>query len=464
MAHLSRLARREEIARNGVNEAPTLPLLAIKEYLCFRCCQHHEKLLRCKGCQKACYCSKECQIDDWRIIHKNVCRVLRDVNDIESSEISSDLDWDHYTDDIRRKILFIKQLPPAKLTQNQEGDVTHVVSAQPYCATCYLTRYQLACQGVPLIPCKTCHFVSHCAKCPSNHTQDQCQYYNLIGQLEMYRLRHFEIYGTVSFIQTVGDPCELDEYRPLSSYDSWPDFFMTVPMRALQADDDDNPEYFAISATEGSTISMTIVAALEAAIPNIVDKQAITLHILGATSRESSYMLLLEDLLHLLPRLKHIHVVLCGPNAFGPISQPPREIGQDLEMYCCPECTGKGRRRSMAFFKGFYHEYARKSTSFKKPDLAVLFNSGRSQDAVESWAPTTRYLVDSGINTVCTTYTEREAMEEVAELENLHAMFVLRPEVNKWRGLVPWPELMEGKEHSAWYQNYYWYIFRGKEA
>ncbi|KAF7193051.1 hypothetical protein HII31_05612 [Pseudocercospora fuligena] len=238
---------------------------------------------------------------------------------------------------------------------------------------------------------------------------------------------------------------------------------MAVPMRALHADDeDDNPEHFAISATEGSTISMTIVAALEAAIPNIVDKQTVTVHILSATSRESSYMLLFEDLLHLLPRLEHIHVVLCGPNVFGPISQPLGEVGQDMEMDCCPECTSMGRRRSMAFFKGPYHEYAHKA-AFKKPDLAVLFNSGKSQEAVETWAPTTRFLVDSAITTAYTTYTEREAMEEAAELEVLNARFIIRPEVNKWRGLVPWPELMEGEEHSSWYQNYYWYIFQGKQ-
>ncbi|KXT09661.1 hypothetical protein AC579_3015 [Pseudocercospora musae] len=91
---------------------------------------------------------------------------MQDVNDIESSEMSSDLDRDNYTDGIRHKMLFIKQLPSKKLTRNQEGDVTHIVSGSPYCATCYLTRYQLACKGIPLNPCKTCHFVSHCQKCP----------------------------------------------------------------------------------------------------------------------------------------------------------------------------------------------------------------------------------------------------------------------------------------------------------
>ena len=117
----------------------------------------------------------------------------------------------------------------------------------------------------------------------------------------------------------------------------------------------------------------------------------------------------------------------------------------------------------MAFYKGVYHEYVN-TPAFSKPDMAVLFNSGRTQEAIESWAPTTQYLIESGITTVCTTFTALEAAEEVAELERFGTKLAVWPEENKWRGLVPWPEFFEGPEHSAWYQNQYWYVFQGKKS
>jgi MYND finger len=34
-------------------------------------------LLKCSGCKKARYCSKECQSKDWKVLHKLECRSMR---------------------------------------------------------------------------------------------------------------------------------------------------------------------------------------------------------------------------------------------------------------------------------------------------------------------------------------------------------------------------------------------------
>ena len=115
----------------------------------------------------------------------------------------------------------------------------------------------------------------------------------------------------------------------------------------------------------------------------------------------------------------------------------------------------------MTAFQGGYHEYAHRP-AYAKPDMAILFHSGRSQANVEAWKPTTEFLVSSSTLTLCTTYTEREAREEVEELLELDARLILRPEINKWQGLAPLPELVEGPEHGAYYNNYYRYIFQGR--
>ena len=110
-------------------------------------------------------------------------------------------------------------------------------------------------------------------------------------------------------------------------------------------------------------------------------------------------------------------------------------------------------------YVGLYHDYTEQSY-YQKPDLAVLLYSGRSQSEVESWAPTTRLLVDSGTLTLCTTWTKREAQEEEAELDQPGVRFIIRPEENKWWSLVPIPDFLEGADDEVYYANYYRYIFQ----
>lgn len=100
MAPSSKLAKREAIMQSSMSDAPGLPLLAIRGHLCFRCLEHAEKLLRCKGCQRAVYCSKECQANDWRIVHRHLCKSLREVNDIERQEDAEHRSWEVYTESL----------------------------------------------------------------------------------------------------------------------------------------------------------------------------------------------------------------------------------------------------------------------------------------------------------------------------------------------------------------------------
>jgi splicing suppressor protein 51 len=205
---------------------------------------------------------------------------------------------------------------------------------------------------------------------------------------------------------------------------------------------------------------MTILACLEDTLPDLQSRSELTIHLVGASSREVADIVLFEELLHLLPELRHISIVLAGPEAPG--EEGDGNAGSELvEMECCAACTTQGRRRTCRLFRGVYDAFGR-SEVYQKPDLAVLFHSGRSQKEVESWRPTTRFLVDNAILTLCTTYTEREAVEEVAELDQWGVNVVVRPEVNKWRALVPIPKWWEGMEHDVFFVNYWRYVFRGR--
>lgn len=174
-------------------------------------------------------------------------------------------------------------------------------------------------------------------------------------------------------------------------------------------------------------------------------------------------MMMFEEILRLFSNLKTIKTVLIG-------HQTPKNTGSDgkgeshsfVGHECSPPCAAQGRERFVAMYRGSYHDFA-KIKQFAKPELAVIFHSGRTQCEIESWTPTIRFLVDQVIVTACTTYTKREAVEEVVPLNrDLDDKIIQRFEENKWKSLIPLLETGDGAEHSVCYADYYWYMFRDK--
>jgi mitochondrial splicing suppressor protein 51 len=127
-----------------------------------------------------------------------------------------------------------------------------------------------------------------------------------------------------------------------------------------------------------------------------------------------------------MPSLQNLKFVLIDPKSVYCTDQTCNEIN----LVYCPTCITNGRKRAVVLFRGLYRNYIKES-QYQKLDLTVLLRGGRSQAEGESWCPTTKFLIDAGILTVCKTYTHREAREEVAELDKLGARFRKQPEINK---------------------------------
>jgi hypothetical protein len=72
---------REKIVASGSSDIPGLPVGAVRGLLCFRCFSPSDKIMKCAGCKRAGYCSKECQKLDWSVVHKKRCKVLAKVNE-----------------------------------------------------------------------------------------------------------------------------------------------------------------------------------------------------------------------------------------------------------------------------------------------------------------------------------------------------------------------------------------------
>lgn len=96
------------------------------------------------------------------------------------------------------------------------------------------------------------------------------------------------------------------------------------------------------SATERTSIMLTIVAALEAVFPSLSTKTALNLHLIGASTVELEALMLFEELLHLLPSLKSVDCTFVGIELPTPIGADER-----LSLDCCEECTRAGRARSI---------------------------------------------------------------------------------------------------------------------
>jgi mitochondrial splicing suppressor protein 51 len=303
-----------------------------------------------------------------------------------------------------------------------------------------------------------------------------------MNRIDLFRIAYFERIGKASIYLPTQKP--RTSYKPLSSAANWAEYYFNLSDRystlepflqrflrqnlALELaeevlegatpDEIHTARQLSLSlklATDTLSPPLSIIAALEDI--RLVSKEEITLHVIGAARNEISEMMLMEELLHLLPSLKRLDILYIGPNT--PALNSSFEY-KTIDMDCCPACKSSNRRRLVTLYRALYHDFAQ-SPHYRKPDLAVLFHSGRSQAEEASWAPTTRYLLDSGTMTLCTAYTFREAREECDELHQLGAKFLLEPEVNHWRSLLPLPELLEGPEHGVFYNSYYRYIFQG---
>ncbi|KAI6810895.1 hypothetical protein KC335_g5175 [Hortaea werneckii] len=468
----TRLAQREAIRDAEKTDAPSLPLLAIRGFRCFRCLQEADTLSKCGACRRAAYCSIPCQIADWHIAHKYQCHAFQEVNAAERRD-SGDKNWEQYTTALHQKAQIAKLAAPAA----HSGELLQAVIGQAYCASCYRSPSQLR-EGQSLHPCKICHLAAVCEDCESSHTAQQCSHNQLLADMEDYKLKHFEDNATVAATITPTKPKRSGRATALSHLDGWLDYFKTIgskrdvgsfiskdfnfdmPDTAVDADMSHERWRHLLLTTDGLSMPLTVLAALED-IVGLDDLRTLTLHIVGAAGKEFRSLNLFEEILHLAPAIRHLHVVLIGPESPGESAGQTGDFGQEIELDCCQDCATDGRRRTVTSFQGGYHEYALRP-AYQKPDLAVLFHSGRSQAHVEEWQPTTSFLIDSRTRTLCTTYTQREAQEETAELDSLDVCFLARPEVNKWRGLAPLPELLEGPEHSAYYNNYYRYVFEGR--
>jgi splicing suppressor protein 51 len=212
--------------------------------------------------------------------------------------------------------------------------------------------------------------------------------------------------------------------------------------------------------TNTTTIQLTLIAALEATIPNLNTRGSINLHVIGAAGAEFASIPAFEELLHLLPSLITLQLAFVGLN----VGQDPTnhaEIQNPHTLQCCAACTKAGRTISIRTWRGPYHAYIG-AQFYKTPDLAAAFHSGFSVDEEAAWYPTIKHLAHAPHPTLFTAARYYEIQGEMGIWKNLGAEFVKNAEVNKWKGMSPSLTACGDKPNEIIYQNYWWYIVKQK--
>ena len=238
---------------------------------------------------------------------------------------------------------------------------------------------------------------------------------------------------------------------------------MISPVMQISSDDDRAHGLLGLMrfATTAGTMALTIIAALDHTIPDIENRPALRIHFVGAMLREFEGGAIFEELLHLLPSLKKLELIFIGleiPKATA------NQMGSKIEpLECCPSCRSAGRSRLYGMYLGTYHDYV-KEVHYQKPDLAVAFHTGFSQEMTAEWRPTIDFLSNAKHPTLFTTYNENEMAGETTILKTLGANFLQEAEVNKWKSMCPILEAVEEEENSVYYLNYYRYIIGTKST
>ena len=362
-------------------------------------------------------------------------------------------------------------LLPCYLHVGEILKLTLTVSYEPYCYHCYRRESQLE-DGAKLNACQYCLLTSFCPSCRQTHPSAECATLQDIAADDKVMVDLRRRTGKSSTMSLTKFP--RNQYISLSSAKDWYDYYTRLSdMGGLRfkmnrdlkylANDPKEREFveYLRCGTNTTTIQLTLIAALEAVIPNISTRGSINLHIIGAAGAEYASVPAFEELLHLLPSLTALQLSFVGLNVLEDLKDDT-ESQNSRTLQCCPTCTKRGRTISITAWRGPYHAYV-DTEFYKRPDLAAIFHSGFSVDEQANWYPTIKYLGHAPHPTLFTALRDFEIQAEMGVWKDLGAEFVKDAEVNKWKGMSPLLGVCGDKPNEFIYQNYWWYIVKQRQ-
>ncbi|KAG6918728.1 hypothetical protein DXG01_012213 [Tephrocybe rancida] len=406
----------------------------------------------------------ECQNGNWAS-HKSMCKTLHLLETAEAFRTTvKNLRAGPYEDlralnaklesDFSRLLEYLVKSLKRDLTLAERN----LVGWEPLCMACGRTERILrveaathngtsASSPVSLKACDTCKMAFYCSQehwdaVQHKHAEEACEDgHDGLSQCRMNQ----ELLQDVMFVNLMARASSMEfswaPERVVQSWKSLKDTDWITDYSSKILEDFGIPaelaDPFVRAASVGLSMPMTILWGLENL--NTDDqwtrKETLTIHVLGASNVEISYARIFEEILHRLPEVQNLQLVLIGPELSKIVAT--EEISTKFDMETCPTCATRHRKRMHHLYAQTYHEYAR-GNDFTKPDLAIAFNSGSSQEHGSSWEETMSVLVKNKTPTVFTAYNQEEAEDEAKLLREAGASLVpgLGPVKNVWGSIA----------------------------
>ncbi|MEW5308793.1 MAG: hypothetical protein WDW38_000724 [Sanguina aurantia] len=216
------------------------------------------------------------------------------------------------------------------------------------CSTCFRVRSQLA-EGVKLQCCQRCGWGWACTEHAAAYLEGPhkacCGTYALAVESEAALHAFWKENGKLpsNTLQA-----RRRAYSPLPR--GWDEYFMWRPLQLQDVG-------LRCNLTKRLSQPLTILWALERLMPRdeLSSMSGLTLHILGASGFEVAADAVYEELLHLLPGLRKLHVAFIGPELGDIMTEDSHQHTQ--EPICCTACIEARCTRTFSYHHCTYHEY-----------------------------------------------------------------------------------------------------------
>ena len=305
----------------------------------------------------------------------------------------------------------------------------------------------------------------------AEHKEGQCSWLQEVAACETVRNKFREDIQDVEVLMFSSKPRA--SYLPIRNLQSWKEYFdFSENSARSQVTNDfkpisDNPGNITCArllkiGSDVNTTVLTIWAGLEHALPDLAYRTELTLHLVGTTDHEYTRGPILEELLHVLPKLKRLVVGYVGKDFVEVVS----ETGQPRGLKKCQDCASAGKTFRMFGVEQIYHEFCDDHPfALEYPaDMIVAFHPqftrGPSPFAGNPWYPTLQRILALRTPTLFTAYSQEECQKEWNYLAFMNADWILAPQKNKWRSHLPYLEAFEARK-SEYYHNHWWHMVRG---
>jgi hypothetical protein len=397
---------------------------------CAGCMDIKDSLFQCSACKRAIYCGRKCQKSSWSK-HRPICKLLQEfkVHSNNTNQINGF--QDPRTGVFNKKIMALDhrirnsgRLNSKKSKQQWEMAMTFI-SYSKMCSICFKTDYEFAHVDVSKKPCwKNCDRClfgwccsdEHWDQYKHRHTPEICADYVASSNIDRFFYNHVKNYDKAFHCNpnlVLSEPMEnfprdWDEYHRIRI----PDIHNLASTGCLP------PEFLPATTKELGQPATCLYGMYFHDKTQFCNAQALTIHVVGASSTfESPPGPVWEEILHVLPHCKKMHVSFIGPELMLP-GGGTESFHQSFET--CPDCQSKKRERVYSLHCATYHEY-HASTYFTKPDFLVAFNTGMYQLYTESWKSSLRVILDLQVPSLFTSYCMEEAVADFKVLKDLKA-------------------------------------------